>query len=219
MNRKKITPRRGVPALIKATQKRFNELGIGSYKAFGEQVGLSGHSAGKLLKGERINLNVKTEALLRKWLDSTEDEARQHSPAHSADDRPIVDIATEAIAGEITGLLPLNREKHQYVVDRIRDSVSAALEMQRDASSALVSKLETALAEKDEEVILLSRKNRELRNHAAQAKEYADARFQLGRDVGAMDNPERAALQETLNKLKADNEHLRATIRSLSKTL
>lgn len=149
-------PRRGIPALLKEVRGRYNALGLNNYNTAASEIGISNFAVAQIIKGKTKNVTHKTEAKLRDWLETTRDDVpdvfkkkREHVP--SDDERTVSEMLRDSIVDEMVALLPvLPANKLDHLRTRVAGHIDAALSQQAEAADQLISKLESALANKDE---------------------------------------------------------------------
>jgi len=156
-NKHAATPRRGIPALIRAVRRRYRELGV-TPTAFIAMVGSDiDQSVIRRMVGKnpQRNISKKSEAVLRDWLASNASPAAclddvAHSDAPVEAPPAVFEVVVEAIMDGILSILPLSKEAKAKLVPVVTSAVTAGLEMQAEqqaeATAELISNLETEVA-------------------------------------------------------------------------
>lgn len=207
MARKAPTPRRGVPALIKAVRAKARAENISGLE-LARQSGVSS-AVGTRLLGKHPQESVKhvTEDRLRNWLASWETDVPDTPPRRGNMVDPNEDATPSAQdASPVRAAVDFIREKLDVPIGKVGyvyEAVETALELQAEASAELVSNLETDLA-----VLRAEREDLVARLVAVERKRDLDDSSALVRE-----------LQASANKAETQNQHLRAAIKSLTQVL
>jgi hypothetical protein len=221
MSRVAATPRRGIPALIKQVRHVCRRDGV-TPAVLAAWATLDYGTCRKLLgMSPQSNLKKATEEALRTWLDNwrTTPEEEQPAPQQSfqqafqpeqpeeeqpeeeqlqLDLEPVDDYVTvtRSVMEEVLTLLPLSGGKKAWLTARVAHHLAPL--------HSLISKLENELGDKDTQLIALQRASK--------------ARFDLGKQSVVMQYSG-GDITADLHRARADNERLRAALKSITETL
>jgi hypothetical protein len=245
----KLTPRRGIPKLIADVRRRAKQRGMSPQELADYCMLDYGACHRLLGKNHQTNLKKKTEGALRLFMEMTDPSKLDtagidKNPAGNVVD-PLedlkgtedqlemdldpVDVRTpskqivDAVMEEVDKLLPLSPPKWRHIHVRVINAVDDGMEAQCEASSELIESLSNGFEERIGAQIAQNKKlEEELADKDAQIiafQQAGTAQFRLGKDVAAMTDHERGALQGLLVKTESENVNLRAALKSLSNTL